>query len=200
MRILFVFTGGTIGSVQKGAYVGTDQSTASLLVEQYRARYGVPFAYDAVSPYLALSEQSDGDTLRTLCACVRAHMDKGYDGIVVTHGTDTLQYAAAALSYACADAGLTNVKVEICTGMVAHYVRDNGIDVIVKGIRGSADAEYERMVDEVNKMVNPQAETMLLISNPALGMLSSSTVRELLRYGEDVSKLVPASVLKRVKK
>ena len=107
---------------------------------------------------------------------------------------------AAMIEEACADAGLTNVKVEICMGMVAHYVRDNGIDVIVKGLRGSADAEYERMVDEVNKMVNPQAETMLLISNPALGMLSSSTVRELLRYGEDVSKLVPASVLKRVKK
>ena len=101
---------------------------------------------------------------------------------------------------ACAEAGLTNVKVELCTGMVAHYVRDNGIDVIVKGIRGAADAEYERMVDEINKLVNPNAETMLLLSNPALGMLSSSSVRELLRYGEDVSKLVPASVLRRVKK
>ena len=104
------------------------------------------------------------------------------------------------IAEACAEAGLTNVTVEICTGMVAHYVRDNGIDVIVKGIRGSADAEYERMVDEVNKLVNPKAETMLLLSNPALGMLSSSTVRELLRYGEDVSQLVPASVLKRIGK
>ena len=105
---------------------------------------------------------------------------------------------AAMIEEACAEAGLSNVAVELCTGMVAHYVRDNGIDAIVKGIRGAADAEYERMIDEANKLVYPGAETMLLISNPRYGAVSSTVVREFIRYGEDISALVPSSVLRRI--
>ena len=111
----------------------------------------------------------------------------------------TAEDRAAMIEEACADAGLNNVSVELCSGLVAHYVRDNGIDVIVKGVRGAADMEYERMIDEVNKLVNPKAETMLFISDPKFGSISSSAVRELLRYGEDVSALVPASVVKKIK-
>ena len=105
---------------------------------------------------------------------------------------------ATMVEEACAEIGLRNVTVEVCSGMVAHYVRDNGIDVIVKGVRGAADVEYERMIDEVNKLVYPAAETMLLISNAKYGSVSSTAVRELIKYGEDITALVPAAVVKRV--
>lgn len=105
---------------------------------------------------------------------------------------------ASMIEEACAEYKLENVTVDICSGMVAHYVRDNGIDVIVKGVRGAADVEYERMIDEANKLVYPEAETMLLISDAKYGSVSSTVVREFIRYGEDISALVPNAVLKRV--
>ena len=104
MKILFVFTGGTIGSCRRGELIGPDARMPYVLLERYREVYGIDFDFDVQAPYTALSEHNTGETLRLLCAHVRAQMGKGYDGIVVTHGTDTLQYTAAALSYALADA------------------------------------------------------------------------------------------------
>ena len=107
---------------------------------------------------------------------------------------------AEMLREACAEYGLGNVTVEICSGLVARYVERNGIDVIVKGVRNSTDFEYERNMAEANKMIYSGAETMLLTANPAHNALSSSLVRTLMQYGEDISALVPASVMKRVKR
>ena len=102
MKILFVFTGGTIGSTAQGDFIGTDHKKPYLLLERYREVYGMDFAFDTVAPYTNLSENSTGKNLTLLMESVAAAAN-GYDGIVVTHGTDTLQYSAAALSYALAD-------------------------------------------------------------------------------------------------
>lgn len=114
--------------------------------------------------------------------------------------TFTEDERAEMLREACAEYGLTNVTVEICSGLVARYVERNGIDVIVKGVRNSTDFEYERNMAEANKMIYSGAETMLLPANPAHNALSSSLVRTLMQYGEDISALVPVSVMKRVKR
>ncbi len=106
---------------------------------------------------------------------------------------------ATMLREACAECDLVNVTVEVCSGLVARYVEENGIDVIVKGARNSTDFEYERNMAEVNKQISPKAETMVLFSDPNYSAFSSSTVRTLMNYGEDVSNLVPRSVLKRIK-
>ncbi len=111
MKILFLFTGGTIGSTASGAYIGIDSDKPYLLLQQYEKRYGINFLYETAAPYTALSENNTGDTLRLLCESVRAGLCDGYDGIVVTHGTDTLQYSAAALSYTLADAKIPVVLV-----------------------------------------------------------------------------------------
>ncbi len=103
MKLLFIFTGGTIGSVLRHDHISPDTSRVISLPELYERQYGERLCYDTASPYLVLSEYSTGEHLSQLCACVAARMRDGYDGIVVTHGTDTLQYAAAALSYALAD-------------------------------------------------------------------------------------------------
>ena len=105
---------------------------------------------------------------------------------------------AEMLREACAEYGLQNVTVEICSGLVAHYVKNNDIDIIVKGVRNNADFDYERNMAEANKMLYSGAETLLLFSDPAHMAVSSSLVRTLVQYGEDVSALVPASVLKRL--
>ena len=112
--------------------------------------------------------------------------------------TFTAEERADMLREACEEYGLGNVTVEACSGLVARYVEQNGIDVIVKGVRNSADFEYERNMAEANKMIYPGAETMFLFSDPAHTSLSSSFVRTLLQYGEDISAFVPSSVLKRI--
>ena len=114
--------------------------------------------------------------------------------------TFTEEERAEMLREACSEYGIDNVSVEICSGLVARYVENNGIDVIVKGARNSADFEYERNMAETNKRICPRAETALLFSDPAHSSVSSSLVRTLMQYGEDVSAFVPSSVLKRIGK
>lgn len=103
MKVLFLFTGGTIGSTVQGDFIGTDRKKPYLLLERYRSVYGIDFTYDTAAPYTNLSENNTGDTLRVLMASVGEAVKGDYDGIVVTHGTDTMQYSAAALSYALSD-------------------------------------------------------------------------------------------------
>ena len=109
MKILFIFTGGTIGSTAKGDTITTDKRKPYLLLETYKKAYGLSVEYDTAEPYTALSENNTGATLRRLCESVAGYLDSGYDGIVITHGTDTLQYSAAALSYAFSD-----IKIPVC--------------------------------------------------------------------------------------
>ena len=110
MKILFLFTGGTIGSTTRGGTISTDNRKPYLLLETYRKRHGLEgIDYDVAEPYTALSENNTGATVRLLLESVAQYLDRDYDGIVVTHGTDTLQYSAAALSYAFSD-----IKIPIC--------------------------------------------------------------------------------------
>ena len=140
MRILFVFTGGTIGSVAKEGIICPDADRPRLLLEAYGRRHGISFAYDCAEPYVALSENNTGEELRALCECVTAHKGAGYDGIVITHGTDTLQYTAAALSYAFAD-----ISIPLCLVSANYPVGDARSNAVVN-LHGAL-----RFVSEVGK-------------------------------------------------
>ncbi len=98
MKILFVFTGGTIGSTQIGEVISTDRGKPYAIISAYTKKYGIDFEYDTAEPYTELSENNTGDNIRLLAECVRSRAS-AYDGVIVTHGTDTLQYTAAALGY-----------------------------------------------------------------------------------------------------
>ena len=107
MKILVIFTGGTIGSAAKDGFISTDEGTKYALLEGYRGEA----EFETVSPYTVLSENLSATELNALQADVAKHIGEGYDGIVVTHGTDTLQYSAAALEYAFAGCDLPVVLV-----------------------------------------------------------------------------------------
>jgi len=66
MKILFVFTGGTIGSTKQGNVIGTDKGKPYVLLQMYHMAYGLDFEYECVTPYIALSENNTGETLRPL--------------------------------------------------------------------------------------------------------------------------------------
>lgn len=99
MKLLFVFTGGTIGSTQNGGVIAVDENKAYGIINAYSKRYGINFEYDVLEPYTELSEYNTGWHIRELVGCIKKNADKGYDGIIVAHGSDTLQYSAAAIGY-----------------------------------------------------------------------------------------------------
>lgn len=140
MKILFVFTGGTIGSVARDGIICPNGTHPRALLDAYERTLGITFSYDAVEPYTTLSENNTGDTLRALCACVARHKDAGYDGIVVTHGTDTLQYTAVALSYVFAD-----LSVPLCL-VSANYPVEDARSNAIANLRGAV-----RFIAEVGK-------------------------------------------------
>ena len=74
MKLLFIFTGGTIGSTLSGDVMYADREKSYKLLHAYDARHPIDFAYDTVSPYLALSENNTGNELRLLTACVRENL------------------------------------------------------------------------------------------------------------------------------
>ena len=108
MKLLFIFTGGTIGSTLHGDVISTDGDKSRKIIEAYRERFGIGFEYDAVEPYTELSENNTGEHIRILTECIKEKLAGDYDGIIVTHGTDTLQYTAAAIGYSI---GLDTIPV-----------------------------------------------------------------------------------------
>src|SRR5690625_2264763 len=94
-----------------------------------------------------------------------------------------------------ATAGMENVTADTFDGLLADYIRLLGADVIVKGLRAISDFEYELQMAHLNRQLNPKAETTFIMTATRWSYLSSTRVKELARYGADVSKLVPQSTL-----
>ncbi len=91
-----------------------------------------------------------------------------------------------------------NVEVETPTGLLSEYVKKYDGAVIVKGLRAASDFEYEFQMNLINKMINPQLETMFLTASEKYTFLSSSVVREMASYGADLSGFVPCEIIKEV--
>lgn len=90
---------------------------------------------------------------------------------------------------------LKNVKVDTWSGLLVDYCRANNIAAIVKGLRAVSDFDYELQMAQMNLQLKG-VDTLLMATKPAYSFLSSSLVREIARFGGDVSNLVPPRVLK----
>ena len=97
MKISVIFTGGTIGSTVKNGWADVDESTRYVLLKNYENNAEIEF--DICSPYNILSENLSADELNALQKEIAKTLEKDCDGIIVTHGTDTLQYTSAAIEY-----------------------------------------------------------------------------------------------------
>ena len=89
-----------------------------------------------------------------------------------------------------------NVLVESSTGLLIDYANTVGASVIVRGLRAISDFEYEMQVTSMNRMLNESIETFFVMTKNQYSFLSSSIVKEVARYGGDISALVPAEVEK----
>jgi pantetheine-phosphate adenylyltransferase len=90
--------------------------------------------------------------------------------------------------------GLAGVEVVAHEGLLVDLARERGVDVIVKGLRAGSDVEYELQMAQMNARLLPEVDTFFVATNPRWGFISSSSVKEVARYGADVSSLVPPAV------
>ena len=93
---------------------------------------------------------------------------------------------------------LPNVEVATFSGLLAEYCRTRENPVIVKGLRAVSDFEYEFQMALINNKINPDLETVFLTAAEKYTYLSSSAVRELAKYGADLSGFVPRQILEEV--
>jgi pantetheine-phosphate adenylyltransferase len=93
--------------------------------------------------------------------------------------------------------GYGNVRVERFHGLTVDFCTANGINMIVKGLRAVSDFEYEMQMAQMNYRL-AKIETLFMTTNPLYSFLSSSLIKEVARYGGDVSGLVPEQVLGRL--
>ena len=93
---------------------------------------------------------------------------------------------------------LGNVEVEAFTGLLVEYATRRGADVVVKGLRAVTDFEYEIQMAQMNHALSG-VETLFMTTAPQWSFLSSSLVKEVARFGGDVSGLVPPVVAERLR-
>ncbi len=88
----------------------------------------------------------------------------------------------------------STVHVDIYSGLTVEYCRKNEINFILRGLRTSADFEFERSIGQINKKMFPPIETVFLLTIPEYTALNSSIVRDIIRYGGDPTPFVPEGV------
>lgn len=104
MKIAVIFTGGTIGSCVNGDFIGVDNKMQYVLLKKYENDAEITF--DTYSPYSILSENLSACELNILQEEISKRLTENYDGIIVTHGSDTLQCSSTAIEYAFGDCSI----------------------------------------------------------------------------------------------
>jgi pantetheine-phosphate adenylyltransferase len=126
-----------------------------------------------------------------------------YDEVIVAvlinvtkHGLFTVDERVEMLREVTAHYG--NVKIDRFHGLLVDFCANNGITAVIKGLRAVSDFEYEMQMAQMNYRM-AKVETLFMTTNPLYSFLRSSLVKEVARYGGDVSGLVPDAVLSRLR-
>jgi pantetheine-phosphate adenylyltransferase len=97
-----------------------------------------------------------------------------------------------------ATAHLPNVRVESFDQLIVAFARQQGATAIVKGLRAISDFEYEFEMNQLNRKLAPDIESVYLMASPQYSFLSSSGIKEMATFGGDISDLVPPCVAVRL--
>jgi pantetheine-phosphate adenylyltransferase len=90
--------------------------------------------------------------------------------------------------------GEQKIKVKSYSGLTISFCKEIGAGYILRGLRTSADYEFERAIAQMNQSMAPEVETIFLVSEPSLSHISSTIVRDILLYNGDISAFVPNAV------
>ncbi|MBA2644427.1 MAG: pantetheine-phosphate adenylyltransferase [Solirubrobacterales bacterium] len=97
-----------------------------------------------------------------------------------------------------ATAHLPNVRVQKFDELIVSFARSQGATAIVKGLRAISDFEYEFEMNQLNRKLAPDIESVYLMASPQYSFLSSSGIKEMATFGGDISDLVPSCVAERL--
>jgi pantetheine-phosphate adenylyltransferase len=94
-------------------------------------------------------------------------------------------------------AHLSNIRIEFFKGLLVEFAEEHGANAIVKGLRAVTDFDYELQMAQMNQRLSG-IETFFISTSPQHSFLSSSLVREVARFGGDVTSMVPPVIAKRL--
>lgn len=89
-------------------------------------------------------------------------------------------------------AAYPSIIIDSYSGLTVDYCKIKGAQYIIRGLRTSADFEFERSIGQINKQMHPEIETVFLLSLPEHTPLNSSIVRDIIRNGGDPSPFIPS--------
>lgn len=141
MKILVILTGGTIGSVIHDGYIYTDEDAKKLVVDNYLAEYNNDVEFEILEPFTLHSEYLSYKEINSLVDIVCDSISKDYDGIIVTHGTDSLQLSTSALSFAVGNCNIPVLMVSAQYPMADYrsngQINFNGAVEFIKNKKGT---------------------------------------------------------------
>ncbi len=85
----------------------------------------------------------------------------------------------------------TQIKVVTYAELTAELARKHGARFLLRGLRNTTDFEYENSISQINRKLNEELESVFLITSPQFAWISSSIIREVHKYGGDVSAFLP---------
>lgn len=95
-------------------------------------------------------------------------------------------------------ADMKNIEVASFKGLLVDFAKEKNASVIIKGLRTVADFEYEFQMALLNKALNPEYETMFMMTDSKYSYISSSMVKELAGFKGDLTGLVPAGIINKI--
>lgn len=89
---------------------------------------------------------------------------------------------------------LSNIIVDSSDHLLMDYAKEKNADAVIRGLRAVSDFEYEMQITSMNRKLNPEIETLFMMTNNRYSFLSSSMIKEAAKYHGDISGLVPEVV------
>ena len=86
------------------------------------------------------------------------------------------------------------ITVDYFDGLTVNFCKEKGAGYLLRGLRTSADFEYERAIAQTNRKMEPGIETVFLLTTPELTPINSTIVREILQFGGDASQFMPEGI------
>ena len=122
-----------------------------------------------------------------------------FDEIIIAIGTNTKKKALFPIesrTEMIRDVFRDNpqVKVQSYSGLTVDFCKQHGARYLLRGLRTSADFEYERVIAQTNKAMLPELESVFLLTLPEHTHINSTIIRDVIRYGGDAGKFVPRAI------